>query len=64
MSKGGSSSGIGFFGMLFITFLVLKLTNIIDWSWWWITTPITIPFVLLLGMILIVAFFGGKGMKI
>lgn len=26
--------------LLFITFLVLKLTHVIDWSWWWITAPL------------------------
>lgn len=26
--------GIGFTGALFLVFLVLKLTNYIDWSWW------------------------------
>ena len=29
--------------ILFIVFLVLKLTHTIDWSWWWITSPIWIP---------------------
>ena len=35
-----TSGGVGFTGLLFITFLVLKLTNVIDWSWWWITAPL------------------------
>jgi phosphoglycerol transferase MdoB-like AlkP superfamily enzyme len=35
-----SREGVGFFGLLFITFLVLKLTNVIDWSWWWVTAPL------------------------
>jgi hypothetical protein len=41
-----SSSGIGgisFPVLLFIVFLVLKLTNYIDWSWWWITAPLWLP---------------------
>lgn len=25
---------------LFIVFLILKLTNTIDWSWWWVTSPL------------------------
>jgi hypothetical protein len=28
---------------LFITFLVLKLTEVIDWSWWGVTAPLWIP---------------------
>ena len=35
-----SSSGIGFFGALFLVFLTLKLTNVINWSWWWVTAPL------------------------
>lgn len=39
-TNSSSSSGIGFFGLLGITFIVLKLTNVIDWSWWWVTLPL------------------------
>lgn len=31
---------IGLPGALFLVFLVLKLTNVITWSWWWVTAPI------------------------
>lgn len=30
--------------VLFVTFLVLKLTGVINWSWWIVVLPITIPF--------------------
>ena len=26
--------------LLFLVFMVLKLTQVIDWSWWWITAPL------------------------
>jgi hypothetical protein len=26
-----------------IVFIILKLTDLIDWSWWWIFSPIWIP---------------------
>lgn len=29
--------------ILFVIFLVLKLTHLIDWSWWWVTAPLWIP---------------------
>jgi len=35
-----TSNSIGFSSLLFITFLVLKLTHVIDWSWWWVTSPL------------------------
>ena len=42
MSK-NSSGGLGLGTILFLIFLVLKLTNYIDWSWWWVTSPLWIP---------------------
>ena len=38
-----SSTGVGLGTILFLIFLTLKLTDHIDWSWWWITAPIWIP---------------------
>ena len=32
--------------ILFLIFLVLKLTKQIDWSWWWVTSPIWIIFLI------------------
>ena len=46
MSKTKNSSGIGFTGMLTILFIGLKLTNVIDWSWWWVLSPPLIGLVL------------------
>jgi len=34
------TDGISFFGMLQILFIGLKLTDYIDWSWWWVLSPI------------------------
>ena len=31
---------IGFLGLLQLVFIVLKLTNSIDWSWWMVFTPL------------------------
>ena len=41
-------SGVGFLGLLTLAFIVLKLTNFIDWSWWWVLAPFWIPVVLML----------------
>jgi sugar phosphate permease len=54
MNKSESSgSGIGF---LFILFLILKLTGAINCSWWWVTSPLWIPFALAfsLGFVVII----------
>ena len=50
--KSGSTTGISFSSVLFIVFLVLKLTGTIDWSWWWVTAPLWIP----VGLVFIIAF--------
>lgn len=38
-SKGGTS----LFSMLLILFITLKLTGVIDWSWWWVLAPFWVP---------------------
>jgi len=59
MSKSSSSSsGIGFCGLLTILFITLKLTKVIDWSWWWILAPLWLPACIVLtifAMVMIVA---------
>jgi hypothetical protein len=37
------NGGIGLSGTLFIVFLILKLVKVIDWSWWWVCSPLWIP---------------------
>ena len=54
MSNNTTSNQIGVGTLLFIVFLILKLTNTIDWSWWWITSPLWIPLVVLGLLVLIV----------
>lgn len=52
----GTSSGIGLPGVLFVVFLVLKLTGNIDWSWWWVTSPIWISVLLAISVVIILIF--------
>ena len=40
--------------LLFIVFLILKLTGNIDWSWWWVTSPLWIPIAVALAFIMLV----------
>lgn len=37
--------------ILFIVFLVLKLCKVIAWSWWWVTSPLWIMFLISLALI-------------
>ena len=40
MNKEPKSSGLGISAVLQIVFLVLKLTRLIDWSWWLVLVPL------------------------
>lgn len=42
--------------VLFLVFLVLKLCNVITWSWWWVTAPlwITAGIILLFGLLVFI----------
>ena len=60
-NSSAADGGITLSGLTFIVFLVLKLCNVIDWSWWWVTAPLWIPFaigVVILLIIVIVALIG------
>ena len=41
-----TSNGIGFFGILTIIFIVLKLLKVIKWSWLWVLSPLWISFII------------------
>jgi hypothetical protein len=56
-NKSNQSSGLGLGMILFLIFMVLKLTDNIDWSWWWVTAPLWIPVLLVLGFGIMLAFF-------
>jgi len=68
INLGGSYCSLSF--MLFILFLILKLTGNITWSWWWVTLPIWWPILILpvgligilviIGIILLILIFVGS----
>jgi hypothetical protein len=56
-NKSNQSSGLGLGMILFLIFMVLKLTDNIDWSWWWVTAPLWIPALLVGAFALVFIFF-------
>lgn len=47
--EASSSGGIGVAGLLGVIFVVLKILDVKpigDWSWWWVTSPFWIGFVI------------------
>lgn len=47
-SSTASSGGVSVFGLLGVAFIVLKLTHVISWSWWWVLAPFWMPVVIFL----------------
>lgn len=48
--------------LTFLLFMVLKLTGqtmVADWSWWWVTSPLWLPFAALLALIVIICLVMG-----
>ena len=62
-SSSSSGGGIGFGSLLLLAFIVLKLCNVINWSWWWVLSPIWIGagiVILVLAGILLAAILKSK----
>jgi len=52
-----TTGGMGLGTLLFLIFLVMKLAGIgsvANWSWWWVTAPLWIPFAIVIGLALLV----------
>ena len=49
------SIGLTFFDALCLIFITLKLTHVINWSWWWVLSPIwiCILIVIVIGIIIV-----------
>ena len=52
-NKSNSSINIGFTGLLQLTFIILKLCKVINWSWWWVLAPFWIPLALVVIILII-----------
>ena len=51
------NGGIGFFGVLALIFITLKLLGVIAWSWWWVLAPIWIPSAIVIVIFLAVVIY-------
>jgi len=52
------SDGMGFFGVLCLIFITLKLCNVINWSWWFVMMPLYGVAVFLIVLYIIVFLIG------
>jgi hypothetical protein len=49
-----SYTGLSFLQVLTIVFVVLKLTNVINWSWWFVLMPLWLPITIFLSIMFFV----------
>ena len=49
-SSSARSGGIGFFSLLTVLFIGLKLANVIDWNWFWVLSPFLLPIIIGVGL--------------
>lgn len=45
--------------LLGVSFIILKLCNVIDWSWFYVTMPLWLGYAILLSVIIVVLLFTG-----
>lgn len=50
-----SKTGLGTLDVIGIVFVVLKLLDVISWSWWWVLCPFWIQLVVLVVALIILA---------
>jgi fatty acid desaturase len=63
MKNSKRSGGLGFCGTLTIVFIVLKLVNVINWSWLWVLSPLWIDIVLTIILLLILELISNSKTK-
>jgi len=50
-----TDKGLNLTGVLLILFIVLKLTHNIDWSWWWVLSPLWVPVAIVMALMVLTA---------
>lgn len=52
-----TTSGVTSLELLTVAFIILKLCNVINWSWWWVLAPTWIPLALAAVVLLVIGIF-------
>jgi|APGre2960657373_1045057.scaffolds.fasta_scaffold11641_7 hypothetical protein len=59
-SKTVNNNSIGFFGLLTLIFITLKLTGYIDWSWWLVLMPLFVPVIIIFTILVTMLLLGAR----
>ena len=54
----GGSLSIG--SLLLVAFVVLKLCGVINWSWWWVLSPLWMPILIAVICTVLIIIFDDK----
>lgn len=56
MENNKKSNGVGCLGVVLIVFVILKLCGLIQWSWFWVLSPLWIPILIVVVIVAIVTY--------
>ena len=56
-NNNSTKGGVGFVGLLTLTFIILKLVGVINWSWWWVLSPSWISLIICVLLIIIFSIY-------
>lgn len=48
---------MGFFELLTLIFVIAKITGYLEWSWWWIFSPVMVHVVFIIGIFIFLLIF-------
>ena len=54
------TNGLGLLEVLFLIFLVLKLTHLITFSWWFVFSPLVVEFVIIAIILIVFLIIHGR----
>lgn len=54
-----NNNGVGVVGLLGVVFVALKLLNVINWSWFYVTMPFWLPLIILILLFLVMVLLIG-----
>lgn len=48
-------NGLNLGEVILVVFIILKLTKVIDWSWWWVLSPILLTLIVVVLILIYIA---------
>ena len=55
-----NTTGVALADVLLVVFIVLKLVGVINWSWWWVLSPLWISIIIAIILVVVVCIMERK----